>query len=288
MFIDAHQHVWDPTAAEYDWLDDPGLTPVNRAVDYDEYVAGLRSFGGSGSVLVEAADNDEDTELMFSTAASHPEVLGIVAYIPLDRPGRATERLQQLRRRALFCGVRTLIHRQADPDWLLTPAVDEGLAMLEEDGVPFDVVGVLPRHLDVLEEVARRHPELPLVLDHLNKPDVTRAPSEDWSTAMGRLADRPNVFMKFSGLYAPDPNVAAWTVAGVRPYLRHIVDSFGSDRVMYGSDWPMCILAGGYDRVTAAQLQLIGELDDPQQADVLWRTASRFYGIEPPGASAVK
>lgn len=288
MFIDAHQHVWDPTVAEYDWLSDPSLRAVDRVVEYGEYVDGLRAAGGAGSILVQAADNDEDTELMFSTASRHPEVLGVVAYLPLHDTAATERRLAQLRDEPLFSGARTLIHRRQDPDWLLSLAVDASLGLLERAEVTFDVVGVLDRHLEVLRIVAQRHPGLRLVLDHLNKPDVTRPPSALWNDAMGSIADAPNTFAKFSGLYAPDPDPASWTTEGIRPFLTRVIEAFGSDRVMYGSDWPMCILAGGYDRVTAAQLELIGELGAAEQADVLGGTAGRAYGITVPDGIAVK
>ncbi len=288
MFIDAHQHVWDPTVAEYDWLADPSLEAVDRVVEYGEYLKGLRIAGGLGSVLVEAADNDEDTDLMFATAARYPQVLGVVAYLPLQDTERTKQRLAQLGHQTLFSGARTLIHRQDDPDWLLRPEVDRSLDVLEERGIPFDVVGVHSRHLEVLQIVAKRHPQLRFVLDHLNKPDVTRPPSHLWLDSMRRIADAPNTYVKFSGLYAPDPFPEAWTIETIRPFFAHVVDVFGSDRVMYGSDWPMCILAGGYRRVTKAQMELIGELEVGKQADVLGGTAARVYALQIPDSSKLE
>jgi L-fuconolactonase len=281
--VDAHQHVWDPARAAYDWLarEDPS---IQRPIGFDEALPALRRAGVDATVLVQAADNDEDTELMLDTAAAHPEVAAIVAYVPLDRPDRAAERLAELRRDPLVVGVRNLIHDIPDPDWLLRPEVDEGLGVLERAGVSFDLVSVLPRHLEHVTTLSERHPGLRIVIDHLSKPPIGLAEREPWWTLIARAAENPLVHAKVSGLYAATDDPASWTVEQLRPFVDRALEVFGPDRLMYGSDWPVSIPYGGYGKVWDALSALFAELAEHERAALLGDTATRFYRI--PGQPA--
>lgn len=276
--IDAHQHVWDPTRARYDWLTDE-LAPINRTIGFDELLPSLRRAGVQATVLVQSADNDEDTELMLETAAAHPEIAAIVVYVPLDRPEEAAGRLAQLRRNPLVVGVRNLIHDIPDPDWLLRPEVDEGLGVLEDAGVTFDLVSVLPRHLELVPILVKRHPRLKIVIDHLSKPPIGLPEREPWWQLIARAAEAPLVHAKVSGLYSATAQSSSWTPDAVRPYFDRALEVFGADRLMYGGDWPISVLSGGYDRVWDGLSVLFSELDAHDRQAVLGGTAERFYGI---------
>jgi L-fuconolactonase len=278
MIIDAHQHVWDPAVARYDWLTDE-FAPINRAIDFSELRPQMARAGVDATVLVQAADNDEDTDLMLRTAAENPEIAGIVAYVPLDDPQRAALRLAELRENPLVVGVRNLIHDQPDPDWLLRPDVDEGLSVLEDAGVPFDVVSVLPRHLEHVSTLSERHPRLKMVIDHLSKPPVGLDSSEPWWTLIARAAENPLVFAKVSGLYSATADPAAWSVGSIRSFVERAVEVFGTDRLMYGGDWPVSITAGGYQRVWEGLSEIVDELSADDRGRVLSGTAQRFYGL---------
>jgi L-fuconolactonase len=276
--IDAHQHVWDLERAEYAWLT-PEAGVLHRTIEIDEVLPEFEAAGVTGSVLVQAADNDEDTEHMFAVAARHPLVLGVVGYVPLHDPERAAERLAELLRRPRFCGVRNLIHDRPDPRWLRRPDVDESLGLLAAAGVPFDVVGVLPEHLGAVLEISERHPDLDLVLDHLNKPPIGSDAWEPWASLVARVAENPCVHGKVSGLYAATGDPASWTVDAIRPVLDHALDVFGPDRLMYGGDWPVSLIAGGYTRVWQGLSELLAELTDAERAGILAGTARRFYTL---------
>ncbi|KQV06831.1 amidohydrolase family protein [Leifsonia sp. Root112D2] len=276
--IDAHQHVWDPTRARYDWLTDE-LAPINRTIGFDELLPSLRRAGVQATVLVQSADNDEDTELMLETAAAHPEIAAIVVYVPLDRPEEAAGRLAQLRRNPLVVGVRNLIHDIPDPDWLLRPEVDEGLGVLEDAGVTFDLVSVLPRHLELVPILVKRHPRLKIVIDHLSKPPIGLPEREPWWQLIARAAEAPLVHAKLSGLYSATALSSSWTPDAVRPFFDRALEVFGADRLMYGGDWPISVLSGGYDRVWDGLSVLFSELDVHDRQAVLGGTAERFYGI---------
>ncbi|KRE30461.1 amidohydrolase [Agromyces sp. Soil535] len=282
--IDAHQHVWDLEQAEYAWLG-PEAGVLYRNFGMDDIAAEFAAASVSGTVLVQSADNDEDTEHMFAVAADAPIVLGIVGYVPLHEPERAAERLAELQQRPLFCGVRNLIHDRPDPHWLQRRDVDEGLGLLERARVPFDVVGVLPEHLEAVLAISERHPDLDIVIDHLNKPPIGLIDHEPWASLITHVAANPRVRGKVSGLYSATGDPANWTVDAIRPILDHALDAFGPDRLMYGGDWPVSLIAGGYTRVWSGIDELLGGLDVVGRDLILAGTARSFYSL--PGSETI-
>lgn len=287
MIIDAHQHVWDPERASYPWLND-SLAPINRKMKFGDVAPSLRRANVQATVLVQSADNDEDTDLMFETAQKHPGVAGIVAYIPLANPARARERLDQLRQSDLTVGVRNLIHNIPDPDWLLLPEVDDGLSLVEDAGLTFDLVGVVPRHLEIVSEVSRRHPRLRIVIDHLARPPIGFENAEPWWGLIERAAQSPNVFAKISGLYSASGAPGTWTVATVRPFVDRALEVFGSERLMYGGDWPISVTAGGYDRVWDGLSTVFADYSAADRASILGGTAASFYRLSSRRLAAAK
>ncbi|WP_399881618.1 amidohydrolase family protein [Streptomyces sp. BBFR51] len=279
--IDAHQHVWDPARAPYDWLG-PAMAPLDRAMLLRDARPALRASGVTATVLVQAADHDADTDHMLATAATHPEVVGVVAWVPLDDPDRARDRLAVLRRDPHVVGVRALIHERSDPDWILRPDVGEGLALLAEAGLAFDHVTSSPEALAHIPELTARHPTLRLVVDHLGKPPVGGGPGERarWRRLIAAAARQPRVHAKLSGLYPASGPLDAWTADEVRPFVEDALDLFGPGRLMYGGDWPLSLLAGGYERTWASFRELLAPLAPADRADVLGGTAARFYRID--------
>jgi L-fuconolactonase len=278
IVVDSHQHVWDLSRAEYSWLDSDSA-PIDRTITIDELKPSMRAAGVDGTVLVQSADNAEDTALMFDVAAANPEVLGVVGYVPLGRPADAARVLDELRGNALFVGVRNLIHDLPDPDWLLRPEVDESLGLLEQAGIPFDLVAVLPRHLELVPIISERHPGLRIVIDHLAKPPIGLDSLEPWGSLIARAAENPLVFGKVSGLYSAVGDPGSWTAASVRPSFERAIDLFGTNRLRYGGDWPISILAGGYEHVWAGLSELFSELPPAGRAAILGETAVAFYGL---------
>jgi L-fuconolactonase len=278
--VDAHQHVWDPARASYDWLG-PELAPIDRAIGFDELRPSLDRAGVTSTVLVQSADNAEDTRLMLEVAAANLEIAAVVAFVPLDRPADAERDLAELRQNPLVVGVRNLIHNHPDPDWLLRPDVDAGLSVLEQAGVTFDLVAVLSRHLELVPLLSERHPGLRIVIDHLGKPPIGLDASEPWWQLIADAATNPMVYAKVSGLYSATTDPGAWTPDVVRPFFLHACDKFGPDRLMYGGDWPISLLAGGYERVWEGLSELFDELDPDDRDRLLSGTATDFYGLKP-------
>ncbi len=283
MIVDAHTHVWDLDRAPYPWLG-PHAPAWNRTFTLDEVLPSMRRCGVGAAVLVQASDSDADTDLMLVTADEHPEVVGVVAYLPLERPAEAAERLAVLRRDPRVVGVRNLTHDQPDPDWILRADVAESLALVEAAGLTLDYVATLPRHLEHVPTLAGRFPGLRLVVDHLATPPVGAGPAErePWWSLIARAAEAPQVHAKVSGLYG-SPDRAAWDADALRPFVHHAVELFGARRLMYGGDWPISVTAGGYERVFAGLSTVLSDLDGADRAEVLAGTAQRCYGLSLPG-----
>jgi L-fuconolactonase len=277
QMVDTHQHLWKPSERRYDWLDGIGA-PLEADFGPEDVAADVAAAGITATVLVQAADTFEDTFYMLSVAARAPVVRGIVAWAPLDRADEAGAAIELYAVSPLVRGVRVLNHNYADPRWLLQPSVQAALRLLAAHGLTLDVISVMPEHLTMLAELADRHPELTIVVDHLAKPDIANKLWEPWASLIAEAALRPNVNIKISGL-----NTAAatgWTWQNWLPYVDHVVEHFGSERIMLGSDWPVSTLAGDFVGVWQAQRQVIAHLSTRQQEDILYRVAVRTYSLE--------
>jgi len=273
MRIDAHQHVWNPATASYPWL--TGLDPIDREMALAEILPAMHAAGVHATVLVQSADNADDTANMLREADAHPEVVGVVAWVPLDQPDEANRMLTQLRTDRRVVGIRSLLHANPDPDWVLRTDVNEGLSVLESHGATFDYVTGDPAALAHLPLLSQRHPELSIVIDHLGKPPVGADRSE-WRSLIEAAAENPRVFAKLSGLYASSGPLERWTLGQIRPIVDDALEIFGSQRLMVGSDWPIALLAGGYERTMTALLDLAHDSED-----LLGGTAARFYNLDP-------
>ncbi|MCS4277109.1 L-fuconolactonase [Mycetocola sp. BIGb0189] len=274
--IDAHLHVWDRTRARYEWLND-SHAPINRDMPLAE--APLTAAGVSGAILVQAADNPEDTAHMLAVAAADSRILGVVGYVPLHEPDLAAAALDRLSTEPAIVGIRNLTHDRADPDWLVRPEVLAGIALVAERGLPLDIVAALPRHLEHIPVIADRFPDLRIILDHLGTPPVGGDLDAHWHGALADAAARPNVWAKVSGLY-PAGRASA-TVAELEPVLTRALRCFGADRLMLGSDWPINELFGGPAETWRALLALTDTLTLDQRAALRHRTAERAYALTP-------
>ncbi|CAN5322893.1 amidohydrolase family protein [soil metagenome] len=277
QMIDTHQHLWIPSERRYAWLEKAG-PPLEADFGPEDVAADVVAAGITGTVLVQAEDSYEDTFYMVSVANTTPTVIGVVAWAPLDRVAEATVALDLYAHAPVIRGIRVLNHNYDDPRWLLRPEVAEGIALLAPRGYSLDVVSVLPEHLASVPEIARRHPELTIVIDHLAKPDIAGAAWEPWASLIANAAAAPNVSIKISGLATSSSE--NWTASDWQPYVDHAIAHFGSGRVMLGSDWPVSILAGDFGEVWMAQREVISNLPEAQQDDILYQTATRAYRLE--------
>lgn len=281
--IDTHVHVWDFEQADYPWLrGDPTL--LNRTYALEELEGERVGTGITAGVLVQAANNAEDTEWMLTVAAGNAWIAGVVGWLPLMDPS-ATGRIleQQYTADGYLKGVRHLIHNEADPAWLMQAPVLESLGLLAARDVPYDVVSVVPEHLRTTLQVAERWPGLRLVLDHLSQPPIGVPCSttvREWEELMKEAARHPNIHVKISGLGTAAKKGQDWTAADLEPCMEFVLHHFGADRCFCGGDWPVCLLAGSYEKTWAAYRSIVVKyLDAAGQEKVFYRNASRFYAL---------
>lgn len=279
MIIDAHQHIWDPAHAHYDWLTAEHPT-LQRTIGVTEVVPALRRFGVEATVWVQSGDTYADTDLMLESLPQRPDVLAVVGFLPLDQPAEVERGLERWREQPIMAGVRNLIHTKADPRWILRSEVAPSLALIEAVGLTLDFVPVRPAQLECVVELSARYPRLKVVIDHLAKPPVGLEAVQPWWDLIARTAENPLVHAKISGLYSATGHPASFTTAQLRPLVDHAFEVFGCDRLMIGSDWPICEPMGGYGRMAATAMDLTAELTQLERSRVLGDTAAAFYGVE--------
>lgn len=244
MRVDTHLHVWDRSQARYDWLEKAPLD-LRRDFAFNDVAPHLDSTAIDRVILVQAADNADDTKSMLGVARANPRVAGVIGWLPIDEPEVVQRRIDSFQAEALLVGVRTLIHDRPDPDWIVRPEVLQGLAVLASRGIPYDYVTSHPRALVHLPEVARRNPSLPLVIDHLGSPpfgENSRA-WEMWRSSLADAAQYPLVYAKISGMPAANRIARREVLQAVQT----AADLFGPRRLMIGSDWPVSRIREGYD-----------------------------------------
>ena len=282
--IDAHQHIWSLERAEYAWMN-PADPVLHRDYTITDAEVELAAAGIAGTVLVQSADNVEDSETMFHAARASDRVLGVVAWVPLDDAIEAERLLETWSKQEAFCGIRSLTHTRDDDGWLASPRIAPSLRLLADRGIPLDVVTLRPAHLRAMIEVGERHPDLRIVVDHLGHPPVRAADGGTWSALMAEAAANPRVHAKISGLYPIDGPIDRWGVEDIAPFVDRALEQFGAGRLMYGGDWPIAELAGGYSRVWFALSTLFEKLDPSSRAQVCSGTARDFYRLSVPAAT---
>ncbi|MBI1218031.1 MAG: amidohydrolase family protein [Rhodobacteraceae bacterium] len=276
MQIDAHQHFWNPARGDYGWMakDDPVLSQTYMPLDLAPEIA---TAGVEATVLVQAAASVAETEYMLGIADATPFVAGVVGWIDFEDPSQAAV-LKRLSHHPKFKGLRPMIQDIADDNWMLRDDVQWAFRAAADLGIGFDALG-FPRHLKNFLTVLQRYPDLRMVIDHAMKPSI-RTHSEPafthWADGMARLAEA-GAFCKLSGLITEA--APGWTVADLAPYAAHVLEAFGPDRVMWGSDWPVCRLRGEYGAWRDAALTLTEGLPVVECAMVFGGTAAAFYRL---------
>ncbi|MEA1673026.1 amidohydrolase family protein [Nitrospirillum sp. BR 11163] len=268
--IDAHQHIWRLGRHGHSWPT-PDLAVIHRDHEVAELAALAAPVGVTGSVLVQSQPRDEDTDFLLEEAARQPFILGVVGWADLKAPD-AVGRIATLAARPKMRGLRPML-QSLPVDWIADPAVDTAARAMAAHGLTFDAL-VLPPHLPALLGFARRHPDLPMVIDHGAKPPIARGEIDDWAAGMYDLAALPQVHAKLSGLLTEAGDRT--TADALKPYVDIVLDAFGPDRLMWGSDWPVLNLAGDYAGWLAMARDLVPAGAHPAVFD---GTARRFYRL---------
>lgn len=280
MIIDTHQHLWDLDRVAYPWLV-PEFGPIAATFKPADLAPQLAPAGVTRTVLIQSANSYADTEYMFEQAALNPWILGVSGWVPLLFPDVAARALERFKRNPLFVGVRHLIHNEADPKWLLQDRVIEGLKLLADNDLAFDVVAVNHEHLECIPILGERVPRLRMVIDHLGQPPIKSGEFGQWGEDMKAAAANPNVYAKISGLGTAGGMWDSWTADHIRPYVNFALEVFGPERCMCGGDWPVSILAGGYVKAWTAYRDALAGYPAVVQEQVLSGTALAVYGLRP-------
>lgn len=280
--IDTHIHIWNFSRARYEWLENhTGVLKKDYLIQ--ELEPARTSAGISGGVLVQAANNTEDTDYMLEVAASTSWLQGVVGWLPLTDPARTQQLLnEKYLSNPYFKGARHLIHDEPDERWLLQPAVIESLRLLAANNITYDIVGVNPGHIETALEVAERVPELSMIFDHCNQPPITTQEQYGrWGTLMKAAAAHPQFHVKISGLGVTAQKGDRWTADDIRPYLIYLLEYFGEDRACCGGDWPVCLLAGSYEQAWKNYKEVLTEiLSESALKKVFYQNAERFYKLK--------
>lgn len=272
MRIDAHHHLWTLARGDYGWLT-PKLEPIYRDFSLADLAPHLASGHIEGTILVQAAPTEAETQFLLEIAAGADIVRGVVGWTDFDAAD-AEARIEAMAAHDLLVGLRPMVQDIPDDDWLLRPALAPLLTAMARNKLVFDAL-VLPRHLPRLLPIVDRHPELQFVLDHFGKPALSTGELDVWRRDIALLAERDNIVCKLSGLVTeakPD-----WQLADLRGAVDHALSCFGPRRMLWGSDWPVVDLAGGYAKWLGAAEALLADLPPHERADVFGGTAARIY-----------
>jgi L-fucono-1,5-lactonase len=277
--IDAHHHVWDLSVRDQDWITGEQMAPIRRSFSLDDLRPDARAAGVTATVLVQTVTVAGETPEMLALAAADPLAAAVVGWTDLTSPAIAGElaRLASGPGGEYLAGIRHQVQSEPDPDWLRRPDVIRGLRALAAAGLCYDLV-IIPRQLPAATYAASAVPELTFVLDHAGKPPIAHGDLREWAADIRALAALPNTVCKLSGLVteaAPGAPMTAFI-----PVADVILGAFGPRRVMFGSDWPVCLLAADYAGVVDLAKSLTADLAETERTAVFASTAARVYGID--------
>ena len=281
MIIDSHHHLWDRSQTDFDysWQESEELKTICRSFLPNDLEHLIHSAGVSGTVVVQTQHNLEENRWALHLAEKNDWIKGVVGWVDLASP-HCEEELQEFKQHPKFVGVRHVTQDEPDPDFIIREDISRGLGILEKHNMPFDLL-FYRQHLKHAETVARRFPGLRLVIDHLGKPNIQSAEIENWKADLGRAAEHENVFCKLSGMIT-EADWQTWQSTDLQPYVDTAIDLFGPTRCMFGSDWPVCLLAGSYQQVLDTFRTCIAALGATDQSQILSKTAIDFYQLSSP------
>lgn len=273
--IDAHHHLWHYTAADYGWIGD-NMRSLRRDFLVADLEAELRAAKIDGAVAVQASQTVEETEWLLGLANRHDFMCGVVGWAPFASAKFAPV-LEALREHKKLKGLRHVIQDEPDDAFILREDFNAGIDRMQGTGLVYDIL-IFERHLPNAIRFVDRHPNQTFVLDHIAKPRIADGLIEPWATNLRELARRENVSCKLSGMVT-EADWTLWNVETLRPYADTALEAFGADRIMMGSDWPVCLLAVSYTQWMRTVDALVSQLTPGEQESVLGGTAMRVYDL---------
>lgn len=275
MYIDAHQHFWIYSAEEYDWIDE-SMVPLRRDFLPGDLAPERHEAGFHGSIAVQARQSLEETRWLLELADGDPSIMGVVGWVDLRSPDVQSQ-LGAFSRNSKLVGIRHIVQSEPDDQFMLREDFLRGISLLERFDLTYDIL-IYPRHLAVAAEFVKQFPRQRFVLDHLSKPNIKTGEIKAWAAGIRRLAEFPNVFCKLSGLVT-EADWKNWKPEQIAPYIGVALEAFGSERLMIGSDWPVCMVAGTYGRVMDIVKTYLARYSAEVQEGVLGGNAQRFWKL---------
>ncbi len=278
MIVDAHHHFWDPTKADYPWLTDE-LDRIRRPFGPEDLQPLLAETGVDRTVVVQTRSSESETVSFLATVAATPFVAGVVGWVYLTAPAveEALARLRSSDGGDRLVGIRHQVHDEPDPDWLLRADVRRGIAAVGDAGMAYDLL-VRPRELAAALDTVRSLPDVRFVIDHLAKPPIREGDLEPWASLIRPFGREGNVWCKVSGLVT-EADWETWKPADLAPFVDVAIDAFGPGRLLVGSDWPVCLLAGTYAEVLDAAKALLARLAPEERVAVFGGNAIEVYRL---------
>lgn len=275
MIVDAHHHFWRYSPAEYGWIDD-GMAKIRHDFLPDDLQRAMAAAGVGAAVSVQARQSVEETRWLLDLAAANDFIAGVVGWAPLVSPSVASL-LAEFAANPKLVAIRHVLQDEPDPAYMLRADFQAGIRALRSFNLTYDIL-IFARHLPHTIEFVDKHPDQPFVVDHLAKPPARNREIEPWARHMRELAERPHVSCKLSGL-TTEVGRSDWTIADLRPYVDVVLEAFGPDRVLFGSDWPVCLVACDYARWLATVQEIVAALSAAERAAILGGNARRVYRL---------
>ncbi|HEY1789790.1 MAG TPA: amidohydrolase family protein [Verrucomicrobiae bacterium] len=276
MYLDSHQHFWHYHPAHQVWMTDQ-MNELRRDYLPDELEPLLAAIQFGGTIAVQARQALEETEWLLQLSARYEIIKGVVGWVDLQSPV-LREQLESFAKNPKLVGVRHVVHDEPDDQFMLLPAFRRGIAQLKDFGLTYDLL-LFPKHLPVAVKLAAEFPGQPFVLDHLAKPAIRDGQILPWAEDLKRLAEFPNVFCKLSGMVT-EAKWKHWQARDFHRYLDIVLQAFGAERVMIGSDWPVCTLSGDYESTMRIVIDYVGWLPSEMREAILGGNCARFYGLD--------
>ncbi|MFO0863171.1 MAG: amidohydrolase family protein [Gemmataceae bacterium] len=277
MIIDSHQHFWQLGSFDYSWLEEPQHALIRRDYLPNDLAPLMKKVGVDRTVFVQTQHNVEENRWVLKLAEQHPWIVGVVGWVDLASP-KCEEQLLEFKDHPKFVGIRHIVQGEPDDDFIIRDDVMRGLAVFEKHRMPYDLL-FFTQHLHHAPTLAKRFPNLPLVIDHISKPKIKDRLIDDWRKDMKAAAAYPNVWCKLSGMVT-EADWKQWKPADLKPYVETALECFGPHRCMFGSDWPVCELAGTYRQVYDALVEVLGPISDSERARIFAGSAVEFYGLK--------
>jgi len=275
MRIDAHQHFWNYSTDEFGWIDS-SMSSLMRDYLPPHLEPVLQSHSLDGSVSVQARQSYQETDFLLELAEAHEFIKGVVGWVDLRDPAVEMQ-LERLALNPFFKGVRHVIHDEPDDNFMLKPAFINGISHLSSHSLTYDIL-IFSKHLPCTCNFVKQFPNQLFVVDHIAKPRIRDAEFEPWRSCMAELAQHENVYCKLSGMIT-EAHWASWQPDDLARYMDSVLELFGPDRVMFGSDWPVCTVAGTYNQVIGLVESFISSLSADEQAAIMGTTAVTFYNL---------